>query len=162
MSLLFHGLFIELISHTPNGQDPLWLSIILLDCLSKPPDMDIDGPRRDEGLAAPDTIEKLVPVEHAAGVLNKEAQKFELFERELHQFSADEYLISGKVDFKRPLLVGSGGFRSRFGLRAAEYGSHPCNHLPGTEGLGEVIIRSHFEPDDAVRLGSFCGEHEDG
>ena len=62
MSLLFHGLFIELISHPPNGQDPFRLAIIFLYGLSQAANVDVDGPGRDKGFATPDAIEELIAI----------------------------------------------------------------------------------------------------
>ena len=47
-------------------------------------------------------------------------------------------------------------------LHPAEQRFHPGDQLPHAERLGQVIVRAHLEPEDAVEFSGFGREHQDG
>ena len=73
--LLVQSLFIEFIADPPKRQNPFRLAIVLFDGLAQAANVHVDGARRDVGLAAPDSIEKLVAAEHPIGILDQKTQK---------------------------------------------------------------------------------------
>src|SRR5262249_28360104 len=161
MSRLFQGLFIEFVSNPSNGEDPFRLAIILFHRLSQTTDMNIDRSRSNESFSSPYTIEELIPVQYATGILDQETKQLEFFQGQFHRFATYKDLISGEVDFQRSLVIGGGDLGGGFGLRATQDGPDPGNHFSGAKGLGEVIVGSHFESDNSVRFPSLRCEHED-
>ncbi len=47
------------------------------------------------------------------------------------------------------------------GFGAAQQGFDAGHQFARAEGLGDVIVRAHFQADHAVGLFSACGEHQD-
>src|SRR5215468_5760450 len=161
MSLLFHGLFIEFVSNPSNGEDPLRLAIIRLHRFSETADMNIDRSRSNESFSSPHTIEELIPVQYPTGVLDQETKQLEFLQGQFHWLAAYKDLISGEVDFQRSLIIGGGDLGGWFGLRATQDGPDPGNHFSGAKGLGEIIVRTHFEPNDPVGFARLRCQHED-
>src|SRR5919108_3446127 len=98
MSLLFQGLFIEFVSDPSNGEDPLGLAIILLHRFSQTADVNIDRSRRHECFSSPDSVEKLISVQHSIGILDEETEQLEFFESQLDRSAADKNFVSGEVN----------------------------------------------------------------
>jgi len=46
-------------------------------------------------------------------------------------------------------------------VRAPKHGTHPRHQLAQPIGLGDVVVGTHFQPDDRVDLGSLGGDHDD-
>ena len=67
MSLLFHGLFIEFVSHSSNGEDPLRLAVIFLHRFSETPDVYVYRSWSNERISSPHAIEKSIPVQTRLG-----------------------------------------------------------------------------------------------
>ncbi len=105
MSLLFHGLFIEFVSHSSNGEDPLRLAVIFLDCFSETPDVNVHRSWSNERISSPHAIEKLIPVQHAIGILDQETKQLKFFQGQFDRSTADKDFISGKVNFQGPSFV---------------------------------------------------------
>ena len=57
------------------------------------------------------------------------------------------------------LLGGRGGPRQLDGV-PAQHGADPGQQLTGVERLGQVIIGTHLEPDDAIHLIPLGGQHQ--
>src|SRR5262245_9965907 len=161
MSRLFQGLFIEFVSNPSNGENPLGLAVVLFHRLSQTTDMNIDRSRSNESFSSPYTIEELIPVQYATGILDQKTKQLEFFQGQFHRFATYKDLISGEVDFQRSLVIGGGDLGGGFGLRATQDGPDPSNHFSRAKGLGEVIVSSHFESYNAIRFARLCREHED-
>ena len=48
------------------------------------------------------------------------------------------------------------------GIPTAEYGADTCDELARIERLGEIVVRSEFEPGDAVVVIAARGQHQHG
>ena len=79
MSLLFHGLFIEFVSHPSNGEDPLWLAIILFHRFSQTADVNVDRSWSHKCFSSPHSIEKLISVQHSVGILDQKTNSSNSF-----------------------------------------------------------------------------------
>src|SRR4249919_2025203 len=99
MSRLFQGLFIEFVSNSANGEDPLRLAIILLHRFSKTTDVNVNRSWSNKGLSSPHAIEKLIPVDHTIGILDQETKQLELLQGQFHRFAAYKSFVGGKVNF---------------------------------------------------------------
>ena len=99
MSRLFQGLFIEFVSNPSNGEDPFGLAIILLHRFSETTDVNVYRSWSNEGLSSPHAIEKLIPVQHAIGILDQETKQLKFLQGQFHRFAAYKNLVSGKVNF---------------------------------------------------------------
>src|SRR5262245_26901296 len=99
MSLLFHGLFIEFVSHPSNGEDPFRLAIIFFHRLSQATDVNVDRSRSDESFSSPHAVEELIPVQHATGILDQETKQLEFLQGQFHRLATYKNLVSGEVNF---------------------------------------------------------------
>ena len=112
---------------------------------------------------APHEVEQLGARVDAAGMGGKLDEQVELLRGELDDaaFELDAPLVeSDRESFHRNAAV-----RYRVGALChrrdtAQDGFHACEKLANTKRLREVVVRSHLEPDHAVRLRGFGGEHE--
>ena len=46
-------------------------------------------------------------------------------------------------------------------IHASEDGFDPMHEFPGAEGLRDVVVRSQFEPDEAIHSLVFTRQHDD-
>jgi len=123
-------------------------------------DVDVHAAGRDEAVGAPDGVKELVAGEDAVGARRQivEQAKFERAER--HGLSGVADAIGSRVDREAPDLDDARGIDGR--LRAAEQRFDAGDELSGAEGLGDVIVGTHFEADDAVGFVAARREHQDG
>ena len=68
--------------------------------------------------------------------------------------------IGSRVNAEFANLDGVRGVCRNF--RAAQKRLHASDEFARTEGLGDVIVGSHFQPDDAVSFLASSREHQDG
>ncbi len=51
--------------------------------------------------------------------------------------------------------------RRRLGIRSPEQGPDTGEQFPWAERFHQIIIGTHFQPDDAIDFITLCGEHQD-
>src|SRR6185437_11745335 len=91
--LRFQSFFIKFIADSAKRQDPLGPAVVLLDGFSEPPDVHVDGSRRDEGVSAPDPIEQLIAAQNPARILDEKPEKLKLLQCQLNRLVANEHII---------------------------------------------------------------------
>ena len=71
----------------------------------------------------------------------------------------------GEIEREIAELEHFGGFGRRarqFGRGlAAQYGVNARDQFTGVERLGQIVVRAHFEANDAVDVFALGGEHDD-
>ena len=119
-------------------------------------------------VVAPDLVEKLRAVEHLPRPAREVRQQIELPGGERDLASADAHAALAGLDPERApfdrlagaRIPGAGRLGGE-GLHAPEQRLHPRLELAHAEGLGEVVVRAHLQPEHAVELGRLRGEHQD-
>jgi NAD-dependent dihydropyrimidine dehydrogenase PreA subunit len=106
-------------------------------------------------------IEQFLAREHAARICHQLAQQFELNCHQLERRRAPRSFTPGNVQSQVTHLQDLRGF-GRTWLGAAQYGLDARHQLADAERLDDVIVRTQFQPDDAVNLFVFGREHDDG
>jgi len=117
--------------------------------------------------SAPRQVEKLVAAQHALRPLHQRDQKivFAGAERYRDAVLANELARPG---VERP-AVETIALRSMPPVRrgdrfpaAAQHGLDARDEFAAAERLRQVIVRAHFQPDDAIDLVALRGQHDDG
>ena len=97
--------------------------------------------------------------EHSAARACERGEQLELVVGEHAPLAAHRHFARGEVELEPPHAepIRGGG-----GARASQHGADPRQQLAGVEGLGEVVVRSHFEADHLVHVLALGREHDDG
>src|ERR1035437_9911457 len=127
---------------------------------AQPAHVRIDGAGVHEAVVFPDIAQQLVPGLHASAALRQNREQLELGRRQLHVLAAPLHHVPRRVD-KQVAKLERLGFRRR-GPAALQDLFHAQNQLARAEGVGDVIVRTQLQADDAVHLRRFGGEHNDG
>ncbi|MCY1301705.1 hypothetical protein D9M70_513310 [compost metagenome] len=113
-------------------------------------------------------VQQLIAGQRPVGALGEGLQKVELHGGE-GDFLARcvEQLAALQIEAaEAELQAGAGGFRFRrdgAGRRAAvapQHGLDPRQQLAGVEWLGQVVVGTHFQADDAVQRRAGAGDHD--
>src|SRR5258708_6726267 len=103
----------------------------------------------DERSLSPNRVQYLVASEDAAGVLRQVMQQTKLSSRGGDRIASDAQGHSVSVNFQLA-RADDHGHQGR--LTAPQYGFKARYQLPRTERLGNVIVRAHLQPQNAVGL----------
>ena len=122
--------------------------------------MDVDGPVRDDLRVAPQVVEKPVPGQDAAAARGERVEDPELGGRQVEPDAIGHDLAAVAIDDEVVADLGPPPRASAVSPGPPEDGPHPRRELPGGEGLGQIVVGSHLQPQDAVRLGGPGGEHD--
>lgn len=121
--------------------------------------MNIDGAGIHVGLILPDMLQKFIPADDGAAVVDKELQQLHLLGGKLDGFTVFGGLSVLEIDVHIAELKAEN--RSKIFTRdAAQQGFDAGEQFVRVEGLGQVVVRAEFEADNTVndtRLGS---EHQ--
>src|SRR5207245_7643156 len=157
-----------LLRHEPvadpgNGVNVLRLLGIALDLLAQPVDVGVDRPRLDLDLVAPDLAQQLAAADDLARLGPQQRKQVELGVVHVDFLPLPPDLAAVQVDDQ------AGELEARLGLllgyhllAAAEVGPHPGQELSHLEGLGDIVVRPHFEAHDHVDGVVLGGEHDHG
>lgn len=101
----------------------------------------------------PDLVQDPVPAEDHPGVAAEEEEQavFQGGQRQVLAVSGGH--ATGGIHLDGSQAQGSGP-----AAVTAEYGSDPAHQLPGTEGLGDVIVAAQFQTGDGAALVGQGGE----
>src|SRR5690606_27423547 len=134
------------VSRTTDGADDV-RHPVLIDRLTQPPDMDVDGALVDIDRFAPDLVEQLGPREHAARMLHQEFEQAELrgAQPDLGAAAMNAVLLAVEHD-----LTDSehGGKDLRLG--AAQECFHASHEFRHRERLDEIVVSSGLKAPDPV------------
>jgi hypothetical protein len=122
--------------------------------------VDIDGARVAREGVAPDALEQLVAREHEAPVVEEVPEQVELLGRQLHLLAGDGHLAPTRVDSELAVLENRAHELPSLGAGTAEDRLDAGDELAGVEGLRQVVVRAHLEPDDLVDVLVSRAEHE--
>ena len=113
---------------------------------------------------APDQVQQLLARIDAAGILRELHQQVEFPGGQFDRLATDRNGALFRIDRHGPggylRLASAIGFRTQR-LQPAEDRLYPRDQLSDAEGLGQVIVGAHLQPDHAVDLGRFGGQHQD-
>jgi len=134
---------------------------ILLDLPPQISDVDIDHAGLDRVLVAPHMVEDLFAGQHFAGVRGEERQQVELRVGQQHLTGIVEDAALVEIDdqileFQAALVDGF-----LFLTRLSQMGRDSSQQLARAEGLGDVVVRTDFQPDHDVDLFGFGAEDDD-
>ena len=138
---------------------------IVLELPAKPPDLDIDCSVEWPCFSIAGEIEQSIAGQHLIGVAYKSGEQIEfaggqpdLLARGREQFPAGEIEVP----------AGEPGPRAGRGLPVgvaarcpAQHALDPRQQLPQVKRLGQVVVRSHFEANDAVDDLAPTGQDDD-
>src|SRR5712692_8036623 len=147
-----------LLRHEPvadpgNGVNVLRLLGIALDLLAQPVDVGVDRPRLDLDLVAPHLAQQLAAADDLARLGRQQRKQVELGEGQVDFLTLPPDLAAVQVDDQ------AGELEARLGLLL---GYHPGQQLSHLEGLGDIVVRPHFEAHDHVDGVVLGGEHDHG
>src|SRR5208282_1122721 len=128
---------------------------VRFDFLTDAADVNVDRAWGHIGGVAPDRIEKVIAGKDAANVAGKVVEQAKLGGGGGHGLSADGEDHSGGVDGDVPYFERTGRERT---LKAAEHGLDPGHEFARAERLGNVVIGSDLETEDAVGFAALGGE----
>ena len=111
------------------------------------------------GVAQP-FLDEFSAGEGVAGVLHQHAQEVELGGRELHRLAVHLHLVPVQVH-EQPTDLQDAGRREIVG-GTAQHRPRAGHDLTGVEGLGDVIVGTQFQAEDAVGVLDAGREHDDG
>src|SRR5205823_3759031 len=138
---------------------------IVLEFPAKPPDLDIDRSVEWPCFSIAGEIEQPIAGQHLIGVIYKSGEQVEfpggqpdLLTRGREQLPAGEIEVpageSGpRFGYRLPLCVAARG--------PAQHALDPRQQLPQVKRLGQVVVRSHFEANDAVDDLAAAGQDDD-
>src|ERR1700737_4851793 len=97
-------------------------------------------------------------IDHLSLVQDKKLEKGKFLCRELYGFSGAPHPLRLQIDFE----VGNAECLWEWGTPPSPQCPHPREKFPEREGLGQVIVRSDFQPRHSIIYGVARSEHEDG
>lgn len=107
---------------------------------------------------APNHFEKVIAILWLTRALTQEKQEFELGGGQRHGLLVE---VEGEAVFIEAERAEGEDDRTGGGAVAFDDGLDPQDELLGTEGLGEVVIGTHFEALDTIIDLALRGQHED-
>src|SRR4029077_13417485 len=145
--------------------DGLRIVGVVLDLAPQARDADVDRAVERLPFAVAGQGEELVARQHPVRVLGEGAQQVELHRRERDVLAARaDQLVAVEVELAIAEGNAARGARSRLGARLlgpAQHALHAREQLAQVEGLADVVVGAHFQPDHAVDHIARRGEHDD-
>ena len=147
----------ETVARAANGLEVARIFRIHLDFLTDASHINVDGARSYEAGIAPYCIEEVVTAEDASGVTGEVIQEAKLGGGGGCQFATDLQLHSIGVD--DDFFEADNGRRGG-SLEATQDGLDAGDQFAGSEWLGDVVVGSEFEAQDAIIFASARGEED--
>ena len=148
-------------AHAAHGVHVPRRGRIIAELLAQRADVHVEGLRGAEPVHVPHVLDQLLAGDDRAGVAHQEPQDLELLACQLDRppglRDLVPRLIQQHVTDLEPLIAGG---RLRLPC-APQHCTDAGNQLAGAERLQHVIVRTHLEADDPVRLLPARGEHDD-
>src|SRR6516225_929129 len=137
---------------------------IVLELAPKPPDLDIYRPVERSGLPVTREVEQPVAGQHLIGIIDEGREQIKLPRGEPNLLPrGGEQLAAGKIE----VPAGESRLRTRRGYvigpgrGASQDTLDPRQQLAQVERFWQVVIRAHFEADDAVDNLAASGQDDD-
>ncbi len=128
-------------------------------------DQHVDAAFERTGIAALGEIEQALARQHAARPLAEGSQQVELGAGHRHSGAGRiAQLAQPEIDppsEKRQRGRAVGGADGLGGGLAAQHRVDPCQQFARIERFGEIIVRAHFEAEDAIDILAARGQHDD-
>lgn len=137
----------ETVPSTADGLQIARVFGVVLDLFANTADVDIDRTGRDKAGVAPDGIEQMVAAEDAAGMAGEIVEQAELSGSGGSDLSPNLELHRAGVDDD---VIKSNDRGAGWPLEAAQYSLDAGEQLACGEWFGDVVVRTHFETQDAV------------
>jgi hypothetical protein len=130
-----------------------------LELAAQAADDDVDGARVQLHLVAAQLVQDVVAAEHLARFARQHQQQLELRSGQVHRCALTLHAAGGRVD-REPLEVQPclGAVRA---AGAAQHRLQARHQLARLERLGQVVVGTQLQPDDAVHHLAARGEHHD-
>ena len=143
---------LEAVSGAANGFQIARVLGVGLDLFADAADIDVDRARGDVRGITPDGIEKMVAAEDASFMASEIIEQAELGSSCGHHGTANSEGHGGRInlDFSNRHRAGWQG-----ALEAAEDGFDPGHELSRTERLGDVVVGTELETENAVGFTAF-------
>src|ERR1044072_4123980 len=93
-------------------------------------------------------LNQLAAGEHPPGMGEEDAQQAKLDRRQLEQTAVEGGTVALLIQHEPPCRGSAGCWR----LESAQHGLAAGDHFTWTKGLANIIIRSEFEPKEAVNF----------
>src|SRR5439155_25470394 len=107
----------------------------------------VHGAGVDHGFVAPDFIEQFIAILHAASARYQCPQQFELETGKTHPLPAHANLVTRRIDRDRARLE-----RLLWFFPAPKNCPNPQPDFARAERLGDIIVCTEFQADDAINL----------
>src|SRR5271165_799851 len=146
---------LEAIAGAAHGFEIARILRVGLDFFANTAHVDVDRARRDIRSVAPDGVKQVVAGEYASAVAGEVIEQAELGGRGGNECSADGEGHRGGIDFD---FADFDRARRKRALEAAHDGFDAGDQLARAEGLGDVVVGTEFEAEDAVGFATFRGE----
>ena len=147
--MAFGGPLLQSVADTSNGHEPHWSVGIGLDLGAQPAHMDIDRPGIAIVVRPPDTLQDVVPCEHASGRPREQLQQASLLGAQVDPGSIAEQLSSLQESSSTRSLMGSrvrrtwwerrSRSRSRVVSSVLEIGSESTSSTPASSALRRSV-----------------------
>src|SRR5947209_8258969 len=155
------ALFLQPITHTPDGFDKSWMGGVVVELGPKPADVDINRAAIAVEIIAPHVLEELFAREDHARPPRQLDQEIVFLGPERDRLAIELDLSLGGVDGESAevkqgrRLIGGGG-----SARTAQDGLDARDQLARHERLGDIIVGSDLQADDLVLIALAGREHD--
>ena len=152
-----------MITDAPDGPDKVRSCGIVFNLVSQPRYANVDAAIERVSIAPAKQVHDRIAAQYPVGVFHKDVQQIELGPRQLDLFALLQQYSRLRVQPIRPKLrvYFINLFRYGLGLTPAQNRAYPRKQLARIERLGYVVVRSNFEPDDAIDFLTTSGNHHD-